>query len=193
MVYHSVVQPVAQKGVLLFSHYRNRIRNAIINASSPTASVRANPKMANRNNSFRRDGFRAVPKISDPNTTPTPTPAPTNPIVANPAPTSFPSSNTCAFCMCVCFCVAPPLVTAPAVIHRRSRTDTGLPQTDFKSVASTGSARWLLVVVETRLTQAGPHGVKETGRPHPGVDGPQQGGHPFGVVVGGPPQHPQRG
>lgn len=63
-----------------------RIKNAIIKANKAIASVKANPKIANRNNSSFKDGFREVPRTRAPNTVPIPTPAPASPIVARPAP-----------------------------------------------------------------------------------------------------------
>ena len=65
------------------------IRKATNKANKAIASVKANPKIAIRNNSSLRLGFREVPRTKAPNTVPIPTPAPASPIVANPAPTNF--------------------------------------------------------------------------------------------------------
>jgi hypothetical protein len=67
--------------------YINKIKKAIINANKPTASVNANPKIADLNNSFLKELFLAEAIKKDPKTIPTPAPAPVNPIVAKPAPT----------------------------------------------------------------------------------------------------------
>lgn len=75
-----------------FSHisYEKRIRNAIINAKRPTASVNANPSIAYLNRRCSSLGLRDNPNIKEPKTIPTPVPAPASPIVASPAPTAFP-------------------------------------------------------------------------------------------------------
>jgi hypothetical protein len=75
------------------TNYIKRIKKAIIRANRPTASVNANPRIANRNNSPFKLGFRATELINDPNTIPTPAPAPTSPTVAIPAPNNLQHSN----------------------------------------------------------------------------------------------------
>jgi len=73
----------------LNNSYLNKIKKAIINANKPTASVNANPNIANLNKLFNWSGFLDTAINKDPNTTPTPAPAPTRPIVAKPAPNNL--------------------------------------------------------------------------------------------------------
>ena len=54
----------------------NNIRKAIINANKPTASVNANPKIAELNNCCFNDGFLAYAITNAANTRPTPVPTP---------------------------------------------------------------------------------------------------------------------
>ena len=67
----------------------NKIKKPIINENKAIASVSANPKIANLNNSSLKDEFLEIPITKAPKTVPIPTPAPANPIVANPAPINF--------------------------------------------------------------------------------------------------------
>ena len=71
----------------LWFNYKNKIKKAIIKANNAIASVNANPKIANLNNSSFKLGFLDTPKIKAPKIAPIPTPAPANPTVDNPAPT----------------------------------------------------------------------------------------------------------
>lgn len=64
-------------------------RNAIISENNPSASVKANPKIAYENKSDLIEGFLDVPLIKAAKTIPTPIPAPANPIVVSPAPIIF--------------------------------------------------------------------------------------------------------
>jgi hypothetical protein len=61
--------------------------------SSPVASARANPRIANENSWGRTAGFRAVDAISDEKIDPIPIPAPVSPIAASPAPMYFAAAN----------------------------------------------------------------------------------------------------
>ena len=70
-----------------YTAYNNK--NAIINEKSPSASVKAKPKIAYENKSDLIDGFLDVEFIKAANTIPTPIPAPANPIVVSPAPIIF--------------------------------------------------------------------------------------------------------
>ncbi|KAJ3219325.1 hypothetical protein HK099_004737, partial [Clydaea vesicula] len=63
-----------------------RIRKAIIRANSPSASVKANPSIAEENSSCFYEGFLEVPVTRAAKIKPTPTAAPPNAIVAKPAP-----------------------------------------------------------------------------------------------------------
>ena len=67
-------------------NYINRIKKAIIKANRAIASVKAKPKIANRNNSSFIAGLREVPKIREAKINPIPTPAPAKPKVDSPAP-----------------------------------------------------------------------------------------------------------
>ncbi len=80
-----------------------KIKKDIISAKRPTASVRAKPKIAFRNNSFLIPGFLETPSINEPNTTPTPAPAPTKPIVARPAPINFEEDKIVRFVSFISF------------------------------------------------------------------------------------------
>ena len=71
----------------------NKIKNAIIRENNAIASVNANPKIANLNNSSLKEGFLDIPITKAPNTVPIPTPAPAKPIVAKPAPKNFADCN----------------------------------------------------------------------------------------------------
>ena len=71
----------------IFFNYKNKIKKAIIKANNAIASVNANPKIANLNNSSFKLGFLDTPKIKAPKIAPIPTPAPANPTVDNPDPT----------------------------------------------------------------------------------------------------------
>lgn len=77
-------------GLNLVMPYEKRIKKAIIKASSPTASVKANPNMAYLKRRVSSEGLRPRANTKEPKTRPTPTPAPANPIVAKPAPRLFP-------------------------------------------------------------------------------------------------------
>ena len=72
--------------ILSFFLYVKSNRNAIIKASNPTASVKANPIKTYLNSLGSIPGFLEHASINEPNTWPTPVPAPPIPIVANPAP-----------------------------------------------------------------------------------------------------------
>ena len=62
------------------------MRNAIIRANKPIASVSAKPKIVNPNNCCLKDGFRAKEFTKAAKTIPIPAPTPARPIVAKPAP-----------------------------------------------------------------------------------------------------------
>jgi len=70
-----------------------RIKKAIISAKSAIASVKANPKIARRNNSSFSLGFLDTARTKDPKMFPIPTPAPAKAKVANPAPINLPATN----------------------------------------------------------------------------------------------------
>ena len=78
---------------IIFNYKANKIKKAIIKENNAIASVNANPRIANLNNSSLKDGFLEIPITKAPNTVPIPTPAPARPIVANPAPKNLADCN----------------------------------------------------------------------------------------------------
>ena len=67
----------------------NNNKNAIIKPNKAMASVKANPKIARRNNSSFSFGLRETANTRDPKIFPIPNAAPANPILVNPAPINF--------------------------------------------------------------------------------------------------------
>jgi len=61
----------------------------VMMADGPTASVRAEPGIAERNKSSFNAGLRDVARTNEPETTPTPAPAPIGPETAGPEAVYF--------------------------------------------------------------------------------------------------------
>ena len=81
--------PIENKNIFIKKDYKNKIKNAIINAKSAIASVKANPKIAYLKRSSFKEGFLAKASNREPKIAPIPTPAPAKPKVDRPAPIFF--------------------------------------------------------------------------------------------------------